>query len=182
MAAPSTNFVPYDDRDGWIWLDGVMTPWRESRIHVLTHSLHYGSCVFEGERAYEGKVFRSTDHSKRLHKSAELVGYKCPVPVSELDQIKLEVMARNGLSDCYVRAFSWRGSEMMGVSAQQASIRTCVAVWHWGNYFGQEQGHPRHHVGLEEAIARHDPVGGESSRPLHDLHHVEAQGGSRGLC
>ena len=138
MAAPSANFVPYDDRDGWIWLDGVMVPWRDAKIHVLTHSLHYGSCVFEGERAYEGRVFRSTDHSRRLHKSAELVGYKCPVPVAELDRIKLEVMEKNGLSDCYIRAFSWRGSEMMGVSAQQASIRTCVAVWHWGNYFADK--------------------------------------------
>jgi branched-chain amino acid aminotransferase len=138
MAAPSATFVPYDDRDGWIWLDGVMTPWRDAKIHVLTHSLHYGSCVFEGERAYEGKVFRSTDHSRRLHKSAELVGYTCPVPVAELDTIKLEVMSRNGLENCYIRAFSWRGSEMMGVSAQQASIRTCVAVWHWGNYFADK--------------------------------------------
>ena len=138
MAAPSATFVPYDDRDGWIWLDGVMTPWRDAKIHVLTHSLHYGSCVFEGERAYEGKVFRSTDHSRRLHKSAELVGYTCPVPVAELDAIKLEVMSRNGLENCYIRAFSWRGSEMMGVSAQQASIRTCVAVWHWGNYFADK--------------------------------------------
>ncbi|HPI49280.1 MAG TPA: aminotransferase class IV, partial [Hyphomonadaceae bacterium] len=138
MAAPTPGFVPYDDRDGWIWLDGKMVPWRDAKIHVLTHSLHYGSCVFEGERAYEGKVFRSTDHSKRLHKSAELVGYKCPVPVAELDKIKLEVMDKNGLSDCYIRAFSWRGSEMMGVSAQQASIRTCVAVWFWGNYFADK--------------------------------------------
>ena len=138
MAAPSANFVPYDDRDGWIWLDGKMVPWRDAKIHVLTHSLHYGSCVFEGERAYGGQVFRSTDHSKRLHKSAELVGYKCPVPVAELDRIKLEVMEKNGFSDCYIRAFAWRGSEMMGVSAQQASIRVCVAAWEWGNYFADK--------------------------------------------
>lgn len=138
MAAPSTSFVPYDDRDGWIWLDGKMVPWRDAKIYVLTHSLHYGSCVFEGERAYEGKVFRSNDHSKRLHKSAELVGYKCPVPVDELDRIKLEVMNKNGLEDCYIRAFSWRGSKTTGVSAQQASIRTCVAVWFWGNYFADK--------------------------------------------
>ncbi len=131
-------FIPYDDRDGWIWLDGVFTPWREARIHVLTHGLHYGACVFEGERAYDGEVFRSTEHSQRLHRSAELVGYKIPVPVAELDDIKQEVMRRNSLSDCYVRAFSWRGSEMMGVSAQQATIRTCVAVWHWGNYFADK--------------------------------------------
>ena len=138
MAAPTPGFVPYDDRDGWIWLDGKIVPWRDAKIHVLTHSLHYGACVFEGERAYEGKVFRSTDHSKRLHKSAELVGYKIPVPVAELDAVKLELMQKNGLEDCYIRAFSWRGSEMMGVSAQQASIRTCVAVWYWGNYFADK--------------------------------------------
>ncbi len=138
MAAPSANFVPYDDRDGWIWLDGKMTPWRDAKIHVLTHSLHYGSCVFEGERAYEGVVFRSNDHSKRLLKSAELVGYKVPAPAADLDRIKLEVMERNGFKDCYIRAFAWRGSEMMGVSAQQASIRVCVAAWEWGNYFADK--------------------------------------------
>jgi branched-chain amino acid aminotransferase len=132
------SFVPYDDRDGWIWLDGQFTPWREAKIHVLTHGLHYGATVFEGERAYDGVVFRSADHSRRLHRSADLVGYQVPVPVEELDRIKLEVMARNGFGDCYVRAFAWRGSEMMGVSAQQASIRTCVAVWQWGNYFADK--------------------------------------------
>ncbi|MEZ5938111.1 MAG: branched-chain amino acid aminotransferase [Hyphomonadaceae bacterium] len=131
-------FVPYDDRDGWIWLDGKFVPWREARIHVLTHSLHYGACVFEGERAYEGEVFKSREHSERLHKSAELVGYKMPVPVEELDSIKHELMQKNGLSDCYVRAFSWRGSEMMGVSAQSATIRSCVAIWEWGNYFADK--------------------------------------------
>jgi branched-chain amino acid aminotransferase len=132
------SFVPYDDRDGWIWLDGSFVPWREAKIHVLTHSLHYGASVFEGERAYDGVVFKSAEHSRRLHRSAELVGYSVPVSVEELGRIKLEVMARNGLADCYVRAFAWRGSEMMGVSAQQASIRTCVAVWHWGNYFADK--------------------------------------------
>jgi len=132
------SFVPYDDRDGWIWLDGVLTPWREARVHVLTHSLHYGAAVFEGERAYDGVVFKSREHSRRLQRSAELVGYSCPLSVEELDAVKREVMERNGLSDCYVRAFCWRGSEMMGVSAQQASIRACVAVWHWGNYFADK--------------------------------------------
>jgi branched-chain amino acid aminotransferase len=151
MAAPTRQgFVPYDDRDGWIWLDGKMVPWRDAKIHVLDAQPALRiACVFEGERAYEGKVFRSTDHSKRLHKSAELVGYKCPVPVAELDRIKLEVMQKNGLEDCYIRAFSWRGSEMMGVSAQQASIRTCVAVWYLGQLFcRQDQRHPRDHVRL----------------------------------
>jgi branched-chain amino acid aminotransferase len=132
------GFIPYDDRDGWIWLDGRMTPWREAKIHVLTHGLHYGATVFEGERAYDGVVFKGSEHSKRLHRSAELVGYSVPVPVDELDRIKLELMDKNGFPDCYVRAFAWRGSEMMGVSAQQASIRTCIAVWQWGNYFADK--------------------------------------------
>lgn len=130
--------LPYDDRDGWIWLDGQFVPWREAQIHVLTHSLHYGATVFEGERAYDGKIFRSTDHSRRLHKSAELVGYSIPYSVEEIDRAKKEAMAKNGLETCYIRAFSWRGSEMMGVSAQTASIRTCIAVWEWGNYFADK--------------------------------------------
>lgn len=132
------SFIPYDDRDGWIWLDGKFTPWRDAKIHVLTHSLHYGACVFEGERAYEGVVFKGEEHTRRLHRSAELVGYKIPVPAAELDRVKVELMEKNGFADCYVRAFSWRGSEMMGVSAQQASIRTAVAVWQWGNYFADK--------------------------------------------
>jgi branched-chain amino acid aminotransferase len=132
------TFVPYDDRDGWIWLDGEFVPWREARIHVLTHGLHYGACVFEGERAYDGVVFKGAEHTARLHRSAELVGYRVPFAPAEIDRAKLELMSRNGLSDCYVRAFAWRGSEMMGVSAQKASIRTAIAVWHWGAYFADK--------------------------------------------
>ena len=132
------SIIPFDDRPGVIWMNGQFVPWKDAKLHVLTHALHYASSVFEGERAYGGVVFKGTEHHQRLHKSAELVGYKCPVPVAELDRIKLEVMEKNGLSDCYIRAFSWRGSEMMGVSAQQASIRTCVAVWFWGNYFADK--------------------------------------------
>jgi branched-chain amino acid aminotransferase len=132
------TFIPYDDRDGWIWLNGEMVPWRDAKIHVLTHSLHYGACVFEGERAYDGVIFKGPEHTKRLHRSAELVGYSIPVPAEEIDRAKREVMAKNGFSDCYIRAFSWRGSEMMGVSAQAASIQTCIAVWAWGNYFADK--------------------------------------------
>ncbi|MBI1341219.1 branched-chain amino acid aminotransferase [bacterium] len=132
------TFIPYDDRDGWIWMDGAFTPWRDARIHVLTHGLHYGACVFEGERAYEGVVFKGEEHSLRLHRSAELVGYKIPFAAEEIDRAKLELMDKNGLSDCYVRAFAWRGSEMMGVSAQKASIRTAIAVWPWGDYFADK--------------------------------------------
>ncbi|MEM8921462.1 MAG: aminotransferase class IV, partial [Pseudomonadota bacterium] len=106
--------LPYDDRDGWIWQDGEFVPWREAKVHVLTHSLHYGSCVFEGERAYAGEVFKSEEHTQRLHKSAELVGYDIPYSVAEINRAKDELMAKMGFENCYVRAFSWRGSEMMG--------------------------------------------------------------------
>jgi len=130
--------LPYDDRDGWIWLDGQFVPWREAKIHVLTHSLHYGAAVFEGERAYDGTIFKSAEHSRRLQRSAELVGYKIPYSAEEIDRAKKETMEKNGLETCYIRAFSWRGSEMMGVSAQTASIRTCIAAWAWGNYFADK--------------------------------------------
>jgi branched-chain amino acid aminotransferase len=129
------NFVPYDDRDGWIWLDGSFVPWRDAKIHVLTHGLHYGSCVFEGERAYGGQIFESQWHSRRLMRSAELLGMKPRFGAEEIDAAKREAMGRNGFSDCYIRAFMWRGSEMMGVSAQMNTIRACVAVWQWGSYF-----------------------------------------------
>jgi branched-chain amino acid aminotransferase len=132
------SFIPFDDRDGWIWLDGNFVPWRDAKIHVLTHSLHYGACVFEGERAYDGVIFEGPGHTKRLQKSAELVGYKIPYSAADIDKAKNELMAKNGLSDCYIRAFAWRGSEMMGVSAQQASIRMAIAVWPWGSYFADK--------------------------------------------
>lgn len=132
------SFIPYDDRDGWIWLDGAFVPWRDAKIHVLTHSLHYGACVFEGERAYDGVIFEGPNHTKRLFKSAELVGYKIPYSAADIDKAKNEVLARNGLADGYVRAFAWRGSEMMGVAAQKASIRTCIAAWPWGAYFAEK--------------------------------------------
>lgn len=129
------DFVPFDDRDGWIWLDGSFVPWRDAKIHVLTHGLHYGSCVFEGERAYGGKVFETEWHARRLMRSAELLGMTPTFGVDDIVAAKAEAMARNGFEDCYVRAFLWRGSEMMGVSAQQSRIRACVAVWQWGSYF-----------------------------------------------
>ncbi len=126
----------YDDRDGWIWMDGQFVPWRETKVHILTHALHYASSVFEGERAYDGVIFRSTDHSKRLHFSAGELGFQIPWSVEEIDRVKLEVMARNGLSDAYVRPVAWRGSEMMGVSAQHNTIHLAIAAWNWGNYYG----------------------------------------------
>nr|WP_321439933.1 branched-chain amino acid aminotransferase [uncultured Hyphomonas sp.] len=128
----------YDDRDGYIWMDGEFVPWRDTKVHVLTHALHYASAVFEGERAYNGKIFRSLDHSKRLHNSARIMGFDIPYTVEQIEDVKREALAKSGLDSAYVRAIAWRGSEMMGVSAQQNSIHLAVAVWHWGDYFADK--------------------------------------------
>jgi branched-chain amino acid aminotransferase len=130
--------VPFDDRDGFIWLNGKLVPWREAKIHVLTHGLHYASAVFEGERAYNGHVFKSREHSERLHASAKILGFKVPYSVEALDRAKIETMKANNLTDCYVRPIAWRGSEMMGVSAQQTKINVAIATWTWPAYFSPE--------------------------------------------
>ena len=130
--------LPYDDRDGYIWMDGEFTPWREAKVHVLTHALHYASSVFEGERAYGGVIYASRRHSERLANSARIMGFKLPVSVDELEAIKTEALAKSGLENAYVRAFAWRGSEMMGVSAQHNKIHLEVAVWAWGDYFADK--------------------------------------------
>ncbi|MCE2927350.1 MAG: branched-chain amino acid aminotransferase [Rickettsiales bacterium] len=130
--------IPFDDRDGWIWFNGQMVPWREAKVHVLTHGLHYGSCVFEGERAYGGKIFKSREHAERLHKSGELLGFKIPFSVDVLIKAKEDVIAKNNLVDAYLRPVAWRGSEMMAVSAQQTKIHVAIAAWQWPSYFGSE--------------------------------------------
>ncbi len=132
------TLVPYDDRDGSIWYDGAMVPWRDAKLHVLSHGLHYASCVFEGERVYGGAIFKLTEHSRRLHTSAELMGFEIPYGVDEIDGICREVVKANGIVDGYVRPFAWRGSEMMAISAQQTTIHVAVAAWHWPAYFGDE--------------------------------------------
>jgi branched-chain amino acid aminotransferase len=130
--------IPYDDRDGYIWMDGEFVPWRDTKVHVLTHALHYASAVFEGERAYGGKIFRSFDHSKRLHNSARIMGFEIPFTVEQLEEAKREALAKSGLESAYIRAIAWRGSEMMGVSAQNNTIHLAVAVWSWGDYFADK--------------------------------------------
>lgn len=125
----------YHDRDGKIWMDGEFIEWRESKVHILTHSLHYGSAVFEGDRAYEGEIFRLTDHSDRLVKSAQHMGYEIPYTVEQIDAACKETLAASGLGDAYVRPIAWRGSEMMGVASKNNEIHLAVACWHWGNYF-----------------------------------------------
>lgn len=133
------DLVPYHDRDGVIWLDGVMVPWRDAKIHVLTHALHYASCVFEGERAYDGEIFKLTEHTERLFAGARTMDFEIPYTVAEIDAACREVLKANGLTNAYLRPFAWRGSEQMGVSAQLSKIHVAIAAWDWGSYFPMEQ-------------------------------------------
>jgi branched-chain amino acid aminotransferase len=129
------SLIPYDDRDGWIWLDGGFTPWREAKAHVLTHGLHYASSVFEGERMYGGEVFKLTEHTERLFNSARILDFEIPFTVATVEAATLATCAKNGLTDCYIRPIAWRGSEIMGVSAQASRIHLAIAVWEWPSYF-----------------------------------------------
>ena len=133
------SLVPFDDRDGVIWLDGQFVPWREAKVHVLTHALHYASAVFEGERMYGGEIFELTQHTERLFRSAEILDFQIPYTVAEIDAACKETCARNGLTDCYVRPIAWRGSEQIGVSAQQTKIHVAIAAWEWPSYFKPEE-------------------------------------------
>ena len=128
----------FDDRDGWIWFDGKLVPWREANVHVLTHAMHYASSVFEGQRAYGGVIFRLSDHSARLRKSAELLGFEIPWTVEEIDAACNEVVKANGFTDAYVRPVAWRGSEKMGVSPKGTKPHLAIAAWEWGKYFAPE--------------------------------------------
>jgi branched-chain amino acid aminotransferase len=129
----------FDDRDGWIWIDGKMVPWREANVHVLTHALHYASSVFEGERAYGGVIFKLSEHSARLRKSAELLGFELPWSVEEIDAACNEVIKANGFTNAYVRPVAWLGSEKMGVSPVGAKPHMAIAAWEWGKYYPPEK-------------------------------------------
>jgi branched-chain amino acid aminotransferase len=129
---------PYHDRDGFIWLDGALVPWREANLHVLSHGLHYASAVFEGERAYGGAIFKLSEHSQRLVDSARMLGFDLPCSVDDIDRACEEVIRANGIVDGYVRPIAWRGSEMMGVSAQNTRIHLAIAAWDWGSYFSED--------------------------------------------
>ncbi|EAR50612.1 Branched chain acid aminotransferase [Oceanicola granulosus HTCC2516] len=127
----------YDDRDGKIWMDGALTDWRAANVHILTHAMHYASSVFEGERAYGGKIFKSREHSERLRYSAQCLDFEVPYTVEELEAAKQEVLAANGLSDGYVRAVAWRGAgEDMGVASRRNPVCVAIAAWEWGAYYG----------------------------------------------
>src|SRR5690242_3488720 len=130
--------IPFDDRDGTIWFDGKLVPWRDAKIHVLTHALHYASCVFEGERVYGGKVFHLDEHSERLINSAKLLGFEIPVDLKAINDATNAVVKANNIVDGYVRPVAWRGAEQMGVAAQQTKIHMAIATWEWPAYFSPE--------------------------------------------
>jgi branched-chain amino acid aminotransferase len=130
---------PFDDRPGVIWYNGEFVPWKDAKLHVLSHGLHYASGVFEGERAYDGVVFKLNEHTKRLHESARLLGFEIPYSVETINKATQELIARQGEPSAYVRPIAWRGSEMMGVAAQHTRINLAIAVWEWPSYFKPEE-------------------------------------------
>ncbi|MAH85520.1 MAG: branched-chain amino acid aminotransferase [Rhodospirillaceae bacterium TMED8] len=134
----ATSGMSFDNLQGEIWYDGKLVPWANANVHVLTHGLHYGSCVFEGERSYNGKIFKLREHTERLLKSAEFLGFKIPFCAEELDAACNEVCLVNSITDGYIRPVAWRGSEMMGVSAQSNTIHLAIAAWPWPSYFSPE--------------------------------------------
>ena len=131
--------VSFDQLDGEIWYDGEFVAWRDAKVHVLSHGLHYASSVFEGERAYSGTIFKLREHTERLIKSGEILGFKIPYSADEIDAACNQLLKRQGFSDAYVRPIAWRGSEMMGVSAQKNTIHLAIAIWQWPSYFKPEE-------------------------------------------
>ena len=131
--------VPFDDRDGLIWMDGVLVPWRDAKLHVLSHGLHYASGVFEGERSYSGNIFKLREHTDRLIASGRILGFEIPYTAEQIDAACQEVLAANNLTDGYIRPIAWRGTEQLSVSAQQTRIHLAIACWAWPNLFGDDR-------------------------------------------
>ncbi len=131
--------VPFDDRDGMIWMDGALVPWRDAKLHVLSHGLHYASGVFEGERSYSGNIFKLREHTDRLIASGRILGFEIPYTAEQIDAACREVLAANNLVDGYIRPIAWRGTEQLSVSAQQTKIHLAVACWAWPNLFGADR-------------------------------------------
>ena len=129
------TLIPFDNRDGKIWFDGQLIPWRDANLHVLSHGLHYASVVFEGERVYDGTIFKAREHNERLLNSARILDFEIPYTVEEIDQACYATVEANGLTNAYVRPVAWRGAEMMGVSAQETKIHLAIATWEWPSYF-----------------------------------------------
>jgi len=133
-----TDIIPFDKRDGYIWYNGEFVNWRDAKVHVLNHGLHYASSVFEGERIYGGKIFECTWHSRRLHESANYLGFEIPYSIEQLDEAKKAIAKKQNIVDGYMRAFAFRGSEKMAISAQHNSIHTAIACWPWPPYYSEE--------------------------------------------
>ena len=131
--------VPFDQLEGFIWMNGEFVKWADAKVHVLTHGLHYASSVFEGERAYGGEIFKLNEHTERLHESARILGFKIPYSVAEINDACRELLKKQGFKDAYVRPIAWRGSEQMGVSAQNSRINCAIAIWQWPSYFDPAQ-------------------------------------------
>jgi branched-chain amino acid aminotransferase len=131
--------VPFDQLEGYIWMNGEFVRWSDAKVHVLTHGLHYASSVFEGERAYGGEIFKLNEHTERLHESARILGFKIPFTVEELNDACRKLLAKQGFKDAYIRPVAWRGSETMGVSAQANKINVAIAIWQWPSYFDPAQ-------------------------------------------
>lgn len=132
------TIIPFDQREGVIWMNGKMVPWKDAKLHVLSHGLHYGGAVFEGERAYGGKVFKLKEHGERLIRSAHMLGFEIPYKSEELDRAVEQIIAEHGIVDGYVRRIAWRGSEMMAISAQHNTIHVAIACWEWPRMFRKE--------------------------------------------
>ena len=149
--------APFDKRDGVIWYDGKLVPWSDATLHVLSHGLHYASAVFEGERAYGGEIFKTTEHSERLRKSAQMLDFEIPYSAAEIDAAKRLVLEKNGQKDAYLRPIAWRGSEMMGVSAPSNTIHLAIAAWNWPSYFDPAEKLKGIRIGMAE-YRRPDPA------------------------
>jgi branched-chain amino acid aminotransferase len=132
------DIVPFDQRDGVIWYNGEFIAWKDAKIHLLSHGLHYASLVFEGERVYDKKIFKCHEHSERLHNSARIMDFKIPYSADELDRIKNETVAKQNITNGYVRAFAWRGSERMAISGKENKIHVSIACWEWPSYYSSE--------------------------------------------
>lgn len=132
------SIIPFDDRDGSIWMDGKLVPWKEANVHVLTHGLHYGGAAFEGIRVYNGKIFKLTEHNERLIKSAKLLGYDLPYSLEELNNACEEIVKVQNITNGYIRPITYRGSEMIAISAQHCKIHVVIAAWEWPSYFSPE--------------------------------------------
>ncbi len=146
-----TDIIPFDKREGYIWQDGQFVNWQEAKFHILNHGLHYGSCVFEGERIYNGNIFKNNEHSTRLHKSAEMLGFKIPYSTEEMNQAKIATSIKQKIVDGYMRVFAWRGSEKMAISAQTNKIHLAIACWPWPPYYSEEA----RKVGLKLKFAKY---------------------------